>query len=102
MPTRPRPIRRHPPPHPRPRNPRTRPPQPTTPFDDLLDRLRTYVSFTPINNITGTPAITIPAGLTPTGLPIGIQFTSTQGNEHPLLELAYLIEAEHPFPRLNG
>ncbi|MFD6163528.1 hypothetical protein [Nocardia sp. NPDC060255] len=52
--------------------------------------------------MTGTPAITIPAGLTPTGLPIGIQFTSTQGNEHPLLELAYLIEAEHPFPRLNG
>ncbi|MFI7003255.1 amidase [Nocardia sp. NPDC050175] len=74
---------------------------PTVPFDDLLDRLRTYVSFTPINNITGTPAITLPADLTPTGLPIGIQFATTYGNERTLLELAYLLEAEHPFPHLN-
>ncbi|MFC9438226.1 amidase [Nocardia sp. NPDC057030] len=74
---------------------------PTVPFDILLDRLRTYVSFTPINNITGTPAITLPAGLTPAGLPLGIQLAATHGNERPLLELAYLLEAEHPFPRLN-
>lgn len=74
---------------------------PTVPFYDLLDRLRTYVSFTPINNITGTPAITIPAALTPTGLPIGVQLAGTHGNERTLLELAYLLEAEQPFPRLN-
>lgn len=74
---------------------------PTVPFDELLDRLRAYVAFTPINNITGTPSITFPAGLTPTGLPIGVQFASTRGNERTLLELAYLLEAEQPFPRLD-
>ncbi|WP_194837835.1 amidase [Nocardia sp. XZ_19_369] len=75
---------------------------PTVPFDELLYRLRTYVSFTPINNITGTPSITIPAGLSPAGLPIGVQFAGTRGNERTLLELAYLLEAEQPFPRLVG
>ncbi|WP_069159594.1 amidase [Nocardia altamirensis] len=74
---------------------------PTVPFDELLDRLRTYVAFTPINNITGTPSISIPAGLTPAGLPIGVQLAGTVGTERTLLELAYLIEAEHPFPHLN-
>ncbi|MEU6190144.1 amidase [Nocardia sp. NPDC047038] len=74
---------------------------PTVPFDELIERLRAYVCFTPINNITGTPAITVPAGLTDAGLPIGVQFAATRGNERTLLELAYLIEAERPFPRLD-
>jgi amidase len=73
---------------------------PTVPFDELIERLRAYVCFTPINNITGTPAITVPAGLTAAGMPIGVQFAATRGNERTLLELAYLIEAEQPFPRL--
>lgn len=73
---------------------------PTVPFDELIQRLRAYVCFTPINNITGTPAITVPAGLTAAGVPIGVQFAATRGNERTLLELAYLIEAEQPFPRL--
>ncbi|MEU7633569.1 amidase [Nocardia sp. NPDC049220] len=74
---------------------------PTVPFDELIDRLRAYVAFTPINNITGTPAIAIPAGLTAEGLPIGVQLAATRGNERTLLELAYLVESEQPFPRLN-
>ncbi|WP_454199407.1 amidase [Nocardia sp. Marseille-Q1738] len=74
---------------------------PTVPFDELIDRLRAYVCFTPINNITGTPAITVPAGRTTAGLPIGVQFAATRGNERTLLELAYLVESEQPFPRLH-
>ncbi|MFI6213600.1 amidase [Nocardia brasiliensis] len=74
---------------------------PTVPFEVLIERLRTYVAFTPINNITGTPAITVPGGYTAAGLPIGVQFAGTMGTERTLLELAYLVEAEQPFRRLD-
>lgn len=74
---------------------------PTVPFEELIERLRAYVCFTPINNITGTPAITVPGGRTAAGLPIGVQFAATRGNERTLLELAYLVESEQPFPRLS-
>lgn len=74
---------------------------PTVPFGELRDRLREYVAFTPINNITGTPAVSIPAGLSPEGLPVGVQFVGLRGAERVLLELAFLVEAELPFPRIT-
>ncbi|MFC8043998.1 amidase [Nocardia sp. NPDC057353] len=73
---------------------------PTVPFDELLDRLRVYVGFTPLNNITGSPAISVPAGLAPSGVPLGVQFAGVRGAERVLLQLAYLVEAEMPFPRI--
>ena len=36
---------------------------PTVDFADLIDRLRRYVAYTPLNNIAGTPAIS-PASAT--------------------------------------
>ncbi|WP_067658335.1 amidase [Nocardia harenae] len=75
---------------------------PTVPFDELLDRLRVYVGFTPLNNITGTPSISVPAGLAPAGVPLGVQFAGARGAERTLLQLAYLVEAELPFPRITA
>ncbi|MFC3961339.1 amidase [Nocardia jiangsuensis] len=75
---------------------------PTVPFDELLDRLRRYVGFTPLNNITGTPAISVPAGLAPAGVPLGVQFVGVRGAERVLLQLACLVEAELPFPRITA
>jgi len=69
-------------------------------FDQLLDRLLSYVSFTPINNITGAPAITVPMGRSTHGLPIGVHLASSDGQERRLLELAYQLEAAQPWQHL--
>lgn len=71
---------------------------PTVPFEQLIERLESYVAFTPLNNIAGTPAVSLPAGLTEDGLPIGVQFSAAYGDDRTLLETAFLIEQEHPFP----
>lgn len=74
---------------------------PTQPFEQLIDRLMRYVAYTPLNNIAGTPAISLPLGRTPDGLPIGVHLSAAHGDERTLLELAFLLEAEHPFPRIQ-
>ncbi|WP_063012771.1 amidase [Nocardia kruczakiae] len=74
---------------------------PTVPFPELIDRLTRYVSYTPVNNIAGTPAVSLPMGRTPDGLPVGVQLSAAYGDERTLIELAYLLEAEQPFPRIQ-
>jgi amidase len=70
---------------------------PTVPFDTLIERLTQYVVFTPLNNIAGTPGISIPMGVAAEGVPLGVQLSSAYGDERTLLEVAYAIEAEQPF-----
>ncbi len=74
---------------------------PTVPFDELLQRLLGYVAFTPLNNIAGAPGISLPGGLSSTGLPIGVHLSAAHGDERTLLELAYALEAERPWPRIQ-
>ena len=74
---------------------------PTVPFDELLDRLRSYVSFTPLHNVAGAPALSVPAGLSPEGLPVGVHLSAAHGDERTLIELGYLLESEQPFPRIQ-
>ncbi|WP_373000023.1 amidase [Marinobacter sp.] len=71
---------------------------PDVPFDTLFDRLRQYVSFTPLANATGAPAISIPMGHTPDQLPVSVQFMGRHGGERTLLDIAYTLEAAHPWP----
>lgn len=47
-------------------------------------------------NLGGFPAISVPCGLTPTGLPAGIQFLAALNAESLLLELASRFEQAHP------
>ena len=75
---------------------------PSQSFDVLLGRLLEYVTFTPLNNATGTPAISLPLGATLDGLPIGVHLMAAHGAERTLLELAYELEAAHPFRRLGA
>ena len=74
---------------------------PTVPFDVLFERLRDYAGFTPINNASGGPALSLPLGATSTGLPIGVHFSAAHGDERTLLELAYELEEARPFRRLG-
>lgn len=57
-------------------------------------------SFTAAFNVTGQPAISVPAGLHPTlGLPVGAQLVGAMGTDERLLALAQAIEAARPAPR---
>lgn len=75
---------------------------PTVPFDELVDRLVRWVAYTPLNNIAGTPAISLPMGLAAEGLPIGVQLSGAHGDERTLLEIAYALEAEQPFAKIQS
>ncbi|MFE5209461.1 amidase [Streptomyces sp. NPDC056600] len=69
---------------------------PSVPFPELITRLRTYVAFTPINNVCGSPAISLPGpARTPDGLPVGVMLSGRDGEERTLLEVAYELEAAH-------
>ena len=51
------------------------------------------VPFTAVQNTSGGPAISVPAGKTKAGLPIGAQFAAPVGEERRLLEVAFALEA---------
>jgi Asp-tRNA(Asn)/Glu-tRNA(Gln) amidotransferase A subunit family amidase len=71
-------------------------------FETLLPRLRNFVAFSPLNNATGSPAMSLPLGSTSDGLPIGVHFAGRHGGERTLLELAYELEHSRPFPRIQN
>jgi amidase len=70
-------------------------------YDLVLDRLLTWVAYTPLQNATGAPAISLPLATTDAGLPHGMMFAAAQGGEALLLELAYELEEASPWPLLR-
>jgi amidase len=74
---------------------------PRQPFDELFPRLLEYVGFTPLANACGSPAMSLPLGVTAAGLPLGVHLMGRYGGERTLLELAYELEAAAPFRRLG-
>ncbi|WP_370619460.1 amidase [Mumia sp. Pv 4-285] len=74
---------------------------PTLDYDRLFARLQAYVGFTPLNNVTGGPAISLPLGQTRAGLPLASHFSADHGDERTLLELAYELEEARPFARIQ-
>ncbi len=75
---------------------------PDVPFDTALPRVRDTFCFTPIQNATGDPAISLPLGLSRTGLPIGVQLVARHGGEAKLLAVAYELEAAGAFRTLGA
>ncbi|MFF1510350.1 amidase [Streptomyces sp. NPDC058326] len=75
---------------------------PTVPYRTLIERILAYVAFTPVNNVVGTPSLSVPApGATEAGLPVGVMFSGRPGSERTLLELAFTLEADRPFRRIQ-
>ena len=46
---------------------------------------------------SGTPAISVPCGLTPTGLPVGLQIAGRPGGEEMVLKVAHAYEQHTPW-----
>jgi len=75
---------------------------PDVPFDTLFERLIRYAAFTPLNNASGSPAISLPMGACGNGLPIGMQVSAAHGAERTLLEIAFEIEQAQPWRRITA
>ncbi|MFC5745408.1 amidase [Actinomadura rugatobispora] len=50
-------------------------------------------------NVSGHPAVSVPAGLSAAGLPVGLQAVAAHGGEALLLRVAAALEAVAPAPR---
>ncbi|MEW6555047.1 MAG: amidase [Actinomycetota bacterium] len=60
-------------------------------------RAASFVPFTPICNITGLPAMSVPLYWNADGLPIGVHFIARFGDEATLFRLAAQLEAARPW-----
>jgi amidase len=77
--------------------------------EELIARTEQAVCYTPIHNVAGCPAMSVPLHWAPDGIPIGSHFAAAPGREDVLLGLAYQLEQARPwaerwapysFPRL--
>ncbi len=68
--------------------------------------LSDYVGYTPLQNVAGAPAMSVPLAWSSGGLPMGAHFSAAKGQERRLLELAYELEQARPWaarrPRVNA
>ena len=58
-----------------------------------------YMPFSPPLNLVGFPAMSVPAGTSADGLPLGAQLAAGPGGEALLLSLARQLETLRPWPR---
>ena len=74
---------------------------PSADYQQVIDRLIEWVGFTPLQNATGEPAISLPLAQSADGMPVGMMFSAPIGMERRLLELAYELERAHPWARIQ-
>jgi amidase len=63
----------------------------------MLMNAATWVPFTPVWNVTGQPAISLPLHQTEAGLPVGVQMVGPPAGEELLISLAAQLEAARPW-----
>ena len=70
--------------------------------DAIIERLLAWVAFTPMQNATGDPAVSLPLATTADGLPQGMMLAAGWGQEDLLLELSLELEEAAPWARIDA
>ena len=70
---------------------------PNVDFDTLMTRVTAFVGYTPLQNVAGAPAMSVPLSMSESGLPIGSHFSAKVGEDRLLFELALELEAAAPW-----
>ena len=65
--------------------------------DEYWNRVFSFSPFTVWFNLTGQPGITLPMGVSETGLPISVQLVAPYGDEATLVRLAAQLETARPW-----
>lgn len=68
-----------------------------TDVEAVTEKLLGFVSFTPVQNMTGQPAVSLPLHVSSDGLPIGMMFVGRFGDEATLYRLAGQLERVMPW-----
>lgn len=66
-------------------------------IDALAEHVFGFMPYTPLFNITGQPAMSVPLYWNDAGLPIGMQFVGRYGDEATLFHLASQLEKAKPW-----
>ena len=60
-----------------------------------------YMPYTPVFNLTGQPAASVPCGFTEDGMPIGLHIVGRRGDEATVLRASAAFEAARPWAGLR-
>lgn len=63
----------------------------------LANKIYGFIPYTPLQNVTGQPSMSVPLSWSAEGLPIGTMFTGRFGDEATLFRLAAQLEAARPW-----
>jgi amidase len=66
-------------------------------IEDLAQKAYTFMPYTPLFNVTGQPAMSVPLHWNDEGLPIGVQFVGRTADEATLFRLASQLERVKPW-----
>jgi amidase len=69
-------------------------------FAGMLELMK-LVAFTPMANMTGQPAVAVPAGLDADGLPVSVQVVGRPHDESTIIRVAAQLEAARPWAHLR-
>ncbi|KAF1686720.1 hypothetical protein B1992_07395 [Pseudoxanthomonas broegbernensis] len=70
---------------------------PSLPAEELMGTMFDWIAYTPLQNLAGTPAISLPLSCDAQGLPLGSMFGADRGDEDLLLGLALELEQARPW-----
>ncbi|MEJ2171770.1 MAG: amidase family protein [Woeseiaceae bacterium] len=66
-------------------------------LEDWFTYVLNLIPYTPVNNMTGTPAVSLPLCKDPNGMPLGAHFMAPIGREDRLFNLAGQLEKVAPW-----
>ncbi|MGL6313757.1 amidase [Vibrio sp. WXL103] len=66
-------------------------------YEEHVEKAYSFMSYTPVQNVAGNAAISVPLYWTKAGIPIGSMLSAPRGHDRLLFELAYQLEQARPW-----